>query len=230
MSRSQVWYALTVVAAGVVMWLAAARPDAELDAEDPVGALDEPVRPTPAPLPSSAPLAAAVPEPAQYAPEEPSPEPPAPPERTGPAPWPQGDILAVSKGPIDEYREMYGKQARDAVATEVENGIRQSFTHSSLPDLLHSASCHEGVCKLLIRWSPERAKEYIKAMRWLALGAPYPPGLPGFHSQIAFTSGSEADRDGMRFVELYLMRRPPEAVWMTKPHVREGAEGAAPSP
>jgi hypothetical protein len=64
---------------------------------------------------------------------------------------------------------------------------------------------------VLIRWSPDRTRDYLQSMRWLALGTPWPPGQPGFDSQIAFTGASENDKDGGRLVEIYLKRRPPSA-------------------
>ncbi|HTU62906.1 MAG TPA: hypothetical protein VMF89_30810 [Polyangiales bacterium] len=227
MSKSQGLIVLVVVMGGIAMWLAVVAPGTEVPEEE---ASIEPIAGQTAQPPNTYALGpkieAAPSEPLKDAPAEADSPSPAPAAPAGPTPWPQGDLLAGSKGPIDEYRDMYNQQARDNAATEVENGIRQAFTRSSLPDLLHSTSCHEQVCKLLIRWSPDRAKEYIKAMRGLALGASYPPGLPGFHSQIAFTSGSEPDRDGGRIVEIFLMRRSLEAMWMEKPHVRQGTEGA----
>lgn len=223
MARYHVWGFVIAVLAAVAIGLALASPEKKPDA--PVNVV--PVPPPLAATVESAPKPEAeARKPPQYAP----PQPPAVAPTTvasAHAPWPQTDILAGSRGPIDEYRGLYNQQTRDAAATDVENGIRQAFTHSSLPDLLHSASCHESVCKLLIRWTPDRAREYIKAVRWLALGTAWPPGLPGFHSQIAFANGSETDRDGMRFVELFLMRRPMEAMWLDKPHVAQARERAA---
>jgi hypothetical protein len=118
-----------------------------------------------------------------------------------------GDILAGDRGPVEEYRALYNRQARDADANTIETAIRQAFGHSKTPDLLQSVSCHESVCKVLVRWAPERARDYILATRWLAPGTAWPPGQPGFESSLAITGVSETDRDGTRLVELYLKRR-----------------------
>jgi hypothetical protein len=118
--------------------------------------------------------------------------------------------LAGDRGPVGEYRAQYEREARDSKATDVEGAVRNAFGHSKTPDLLHSASCHESVCRVLIRWSPERASDYIASVRWLALGTSWPPGQPGFDSHVALASGSESAKDGSRIVELYLKRRPPE--------------------
>ncbi|HET8937678.1 MAG TPA: hypothetical protein VFN67_29745 [Polyangiales bacterium] len=154
-------------------------------------------------------LDAAAPEPEEPLYDEPPPPPASAPPQ---APLgPPGDMLAGQRGPVEEYQALYDRQARDSAATEVEGAIGAAFKHSTRPDLLHSASCHESVCKVLIRWSPDRTRDYLQSMRWLALGTPWPPGQPGFDSQIAYTGASENDKDGGRLVEVYLKRMPPAA-------------------
>lgn len=209
-----------VVFAAIVMWLAVGwpgreegRPEPEVSGERELAAAD-PAKPKPV-APVLAPkLDAAAPEPEEEEPQAPAPAPP-----PGPAPWPQGDILAGDRGPVAEYRAQYEREARDAKATDVEGAVRTAFGHSKRPDLLHSTSCHENICRVLIRWSPDRANDYIQSVRWLALGTSWPPGQPGFDSRVAIASGSESDKDGSRIVELYLKRRPPElARQPTHPH------------
>lgn len=129
---------------------------------------------------------------------------------SGPQPWPQGDILAGDRGPVAEYRAQYEREARDSKATDVEGAVKTAFGRSKRADLLHSTSCHENICRVLIRWSPDRAQDYIQSVRWLALGTAWPPGQAGFESRLALASGSETDKDGSRIVELYLKRRSSE--------------------
>jgi hypothetical protein len=145
-------------------------------------------------------------------PEEPFDEPPAPAPAAPPPPASTGqtDFLPANRGPVDEYQRLYDRHARDSHANIVEDGIREAFTKRS-PDLLHSLSCREQVCKLLIRWTPERMKDYVASMRTLALGSAWPPGQPGFESQIAINNATQTDADGSRLVEIFLHRRDAEA-------------------
>jgi hypothetical protein len=210
---SRAWIVVMVVVALGAMWLAVGRPSADEQAESDAVS-DEPIAVASSPQkavlqPPSPKSDAAAPEPEE--PEEPAVYAPPPAAPTGPAPWPQGDLLAGSKGPVDEWQALYDRQARDSASTDIETNIRQNFTRSSRPDLLHSVSCREGVCKMLIRWAPDRAQDYIKSMRWLALGTAWPPGQPGFESQVAYRGASENDKDGNRLVEIYLKRRSPTA-------------------
>jgi hypothetical protein len=127
------------------------------------------------------------------------------------------------RGPIQEYQALYDRSTRDSAAHEVEGAIKTAFGKSTQTDLLHSMSCREQVCKVLIRWSPERMRDYIVSMRGLALGMAWPPGQAGFESQIAITTASQKDQNGGRMVELLLKRRSPSAAKPTfagseKPH------------
>ena len=203
-----------VVVAGIAMWLALVRPDLDEDdqvsasSEEPTAAVYAPQTVPAEPQPPQPEAAVAKPE---EAPKEPATA-PSPAVPSGPKAWPQGDLLEGRKGPVDEWQTLYESQTRDAASTEIEVGIRNSFiSHSTRPDLLHSASCREGMCKLLIRWAPDRARDYIQGMRWLALGSPWPPGQTGFESRVAYTAASAPDQDGVRLVEVYLKRRSPSA-------------------
>jgi hypothetical protein len=206
---SRTWSIGLVVFAAVAMWLVVgwpARNESKPEAGEPREQLATAGAATPKPV--SPPLApkpdAVAPEPEEEAPAPAAAPPP------GPAPWPQGDILAGDRGPVAEYRAQYEREARDSKATDVEGAVRTAFGHSKRPDLLHSTSCHENICRVLIRWSPDRAHDYIQSVRWLALGTSWPPGQPGFDSKVAIASGSESDKEGSRIVELYLKRRPAE--------------------
>lgn len=204
---SRVWSVAIVVFAAVAMWLAVGWPSpdkAELPEPKEAAAEEAPAK--------TVALRALKPDAAAPEPEEqPFDEPPAPAAPAAPQPplGPPGDMLAGQKGPVEEYQALYDRQARDGAATEVEGAIGLAFKKSSRPDLLHSASCHESVCKVLVRWSPDRTRDYLQSMRWLALGTPWPPGQPGFDSQIAYTGASQNDKDGSRLVEVYLKRNPP---------------------
>jgi hypothetical protein len=203
---SRYWIGGLMLVAGVAMWLAVGWPSVE---RADTAEVDEPAAASDAPKPRAAALAAALsPDAAVAQAEEPAydepPPPPAPAAETRPA---SNDFLPGERGPIQEYQALYDRSTRDSAAHQVEDTIKSAFGKSSTPDLLHSMSCREQVCKVLIRWTPERMRDYVVSMRGLALGMAWPPGQPGFESQIAITTASQKDKDGGRLVELLLKRR-----------------------
>ena len=200
--------ALVLVAVGA-MWLAVGWPSADKP-EVAVAGDQEPVAIPTTPKPRAqvpalrmAPDAAvAAADQAEPADDEAASEPAA-----APASKDQSDFLPGERGPVDDYQALYDRSARDAAAHEIESSIKTAFSKSSRPDLLHSSSCREHVCKVLIRWSPDRMRDYVASMRGLALGMAWPPGQAGFESQIAITTASQKDKDGGRLVELLIKRR-----------------------
>ena len=199
-----------VLVAGVWMWLAVGRPSTEsFDSTDSDAAGDSADSPR---SQRAALTAAQSPDAAVAGPEEPAyDEPPPPPAPVVEAKAPTNDFMPGERGPIQEYQALYDRSTRDSAAHEVEGSIKSAFGKSTTPDLLHSTSCREQVCKVLIRWTPERMRDYVVAMRGLALGMAWPPGQPGFESQIAITTASQKDKDGGRLVELLIKRRSPTA-------------------
>lgn len=202
------WIAGLVLLAGVGMWLAVGRPsNPGLEPSDTSDEADAQAR-------AAQPMAAKL-----YAPHRPdaavqSDEPAYDEPAAAPAPKPKGppsDFLPGERGPVEQYEALYQRSTRDSVAHEIEDTIKTAFGRSSTPDLLHSTSCREQICKVLIRWTPERTRDYVAAMRGLALGMAWPPGQPGFESQIAITTASQTDKDGGRLVELLIKRRSPDA-------------------
>jgi hypothetical protein len=217
----RLWIVSLFVVAGLVMWLAVGWPSTEKEA----ASEDETVAATPA-VKSAARLAALGPDaatgPGEPAYDEPPPE-PAPAPAAGPTSSGQSDFMPAERGPIQEYQALYDRSTRDSAAHEVEGAIKTAFSKSTQTDLLHSMSCREQVCKVLIRWSPESMRNYVVAMRGLALGMAWPPGQPGFESQIAISTASQKDQNGGRLVELLIKRRSPNAAKPTfagseKPH------------
>jgi hypothetical protein len=114
-------------------------------------------------------------------------------------------------GPVAEYSKQYDSGARDSSAHEVETHIRSAFEHSRTPDLFQSASCREDICKVLMRWSPARSRDYITSAAWLGVGGHKLRGKPEFDVQVALTPVTAKQADGTRLVELYLKRRQPMA-------------------
>jgi len=208
---SRIWIAGLVLVAGVAMWLAVGRPDTEsFDAAEAADAGESADKPGPQ---ASALIAAQSADAAAAGPEEPTYDEPAPPPApVAEAKAPANDFMPGERGPIQEYQALYDRSTRDSAAHEVEGAIKSAFGKSTTPDLLHSTSCREQVCKVLIRWTPERMRDYVMSMRGLALGMAWPPGQPGFESQIAITTASQKDKDGGRLVELLIKRRSPTAV------------------
>jgi hypothetical protein len=206
---SRIWIGLVLVA-GVAMWLAVGWPSTDrsepAESEEPAGASAKSTRH------AGALVAALSPDAAAAHPEEPAydepPPPPAPVAETKPA---SNDFMPGERGPIQEYQALYDRSTRDSAAHTVESAIQSAFGKSTSPDLLHSTSCREQVCKVLIRWTPERMRDYVASMRGLALGMAWPPGQPGFESQIAIATASQKDKDGGRLVELLIKRRSPTA-------------------
>lgn len=198
-----------VILAGVAMWLAVGWPSTNPRELAAVEESEVAAKPATQPAALVAPLSpdASVAHAEEPAYDEPAPEPPP----AAPSKPIQSDFMPGERGPKEEYQALYDRSARDAAAHEVESAIKSAFGKSTTPDLLHSASCHEQVCKVLIRWTPERMRDYVASMRGLALGMAWPPGQPGFESQIAITTASQKDQDGGRLVELLLKRRSPSA-------------------
>lgn len=216
------WIGGLVLVACVAMWLAVGRPSTERFDEP--GAPDEAAVDSARPTAHAGALAAAESPDAAAAtidepPDDQSPSPPAPAAETKAA---SNDFLPGERGPVQEYQALYDRSTRDSVAHVVEGSIRSAFGKSTTPDLLHSTSCREQVCKVLIRWSPERMRDYVASMRGLALGMAWPPGQPGFESQIALTTASQKDKDGGRLVELLIKRRSASAA---KPTFAGGEKG-----
>ncbi|MET0388694.1 MAG: hypothetical protein ABW321_22170, partial [Polyangiales bacterium] len=124
---------------------------------------------------------------------------------------PVDDPMTGERGPVEEYRSMYERETRDADAQKVEATIRSAFAHAQRPDLFQSASCRANICKVLLHWSPELARDYIQSVTWLGVGSRRPHGEHGFDAQLALAPVSAKDSQGSRLVELYLKRLQPTA-------------------
>lgn len=204
--------ALVGLAAAVVMWLVIGwpgEPPAASDAETDT-ASDERQPPPPTAAGSQA-LGVARRNPALPAPEpEVLPDEPAAVQGETRAPAAE-DPITGERGPVEEYRSQYERETRDAAAHLVEAHIRSAFAHAQTPDLFQSVSCHQNICKVLLSWSPERARDYIQSVTWLGLGSRRPHSEHGFDGQLALAPVSAKDDRGGRLVELYLKRMQPVA-------------------
>ena len=200
---------LAALVAVAAMWIVAVRPAPENDNEPQEPAPAEPSAPPPAQTP---PPIAAKPEPPVQpaAPSEPEPE-PAPAAAT-PEPslsakpfW--SDMIKGDQGPVAEYRKRYETEARDDDAMRFETHIQGAFEKAKASGLLQSASCHRSICKLVLNWSDARTGDYIKAVTWMGLGGERNPKRTGFDLPLALSPAGEKGADGVRPVELFVLRR-----------------------
>ena len=196
-----------VVAVGA-MWIVAVRPALESQLEGP-----EPAEPSPPPMQAPPPTAAKpvppVLQPAA-APAEPEPAPAEPPAEPQPSAaykplW--SDMIKGDQGPVAEYRKRYESEARDDDATRFESHVQSAFERAKALDMLQAVSCHKNICKLTLRWSDARTSDYIKSLGWIGLGGNSNPNRMGFEMPLALSPAGEKDKDGVRPVELFLVRR-----------------------
>jgi hypothetical protein len=195
-----------LVLVGGLLWLVTAWPTADDDRA-------EPSEPDPEPPPAAAP---AAPEPAaQLAPpvigtpvKAPEPAPPPPPE-PAPAPPPENkiqprvpseDMFAKDQGPVAEYKALYDKEPRDSAAHQYENRISGSFwPGDGAPDLFKSVICRTTICKIELRWKPDRIGPYVAGLTRAAVH---------FKDQVAVASAAPVADDKERVIDVYIKRKP----------------------
>lgn len=186
---------------------------------------------------SSEPVAASdsVPQPAAAAtkPEQPTqpaaPEPePAPDEPAEPADPPAAEPLfkleqAVpekvddmahlpppsASGPLAELQKEFEGAARDTDSARVESLIAEAFKLQHVPpELLESAVCQGGICRVRTRWTPERAGGFMVAVTTLAVKVPGDgQDTLMFDRNIAVGPASDRNSNGERSIEVYLRKR-----------------------
>ena len=194
---------LAAIVAVAAMWIVAVRPGPEKS-----DALEEPTAPQP-PAQEPQPIAAAPQPPVQAAPPsvpEPEPAAPAPANELASKPF-WSDMIKGDQGPVAEYRKRYETEARDDDAMRFETHIRGAFEKAKAPGLLQSVSCHRTICKLNLNWSDARTGEYIKSVTWMGLGGEKNPNRIGFDLPLALSPSGEKGADGVRPVELFVVRR-----------------------
>lgn len=151
-----------------------------------------------APRPAEPVLAAAAPvaEEDDTPPAAAAPEPPAQQEHA--------DMIEGDQGPVADYRKRYESETRDAKAQEIETKIQTTFQRQP-SELFQSVSCHETICRVMLRWSAKRTTDYVLALRRLGYGGIGPNAH--FEIPLALSPVTPKDADGVRTVELYLKRR-----------------------
>jgi hypothetical protein len=117
------------------------------------------------------------------------------------------DMVETDQGPVAEYQRRYDSETRDSNAQSFETHIRAAFMQGNSAEVFHSVSCHETICRVLIRYSPSRTLAYVEAMKRVGLGGAKNPDAIGFDLPLALTPVGTKDSAGVRTVEVYMQRR-----------------------
>jgi hypothetical protein len=169
----------------------------------------EPPRTEPEPAAPAAPPAIAAPLPASAPPSKPAP-PAAEPSVSAAQPKPDttsrapgvGEIAPPrAEGPVDESMQLYATEPRASDASNLEARIQQAFRRPEVPpELLKSVICRQTVCKVEVRWNPERVVGYMGAFMDL---------IREFDSRQMAVSPGTRDPNGVVPVDVYLRRSAP---------------------
>jgi hypothetical protein len=206
MSRNGAAFGALVLVGGL-LWLVTAWPTAEDDRAEPSEPEPE-VPPAAAPAPPQP--VAQLPPPVIGTPLK-APAPAAPPPQAEPAPAPppantiqprvpQEDMFAKDQGPVAEYKALYEKEPRDSAAHQYEQRISGSFwPGDGAPDLFKSVICRTTICKIEMRWKPDRIGPYVAGLTRAAVH---------FKDQVAVAAAAPAPDDRERVIDVYIKRKP----------------------
>jgi hypothetical protein len=191
-----------VVLVGIVLWIVSR--DAPRATEEP---LSDESSAAAAPESPREPVPVAEPGPAAAErEEEATPEgeaAPAAPSQAPATPQPPDDLAAMPaperSGPVAELTRAFAEEPRDSAAQSLESRIESEFRKSDVaPGLLKSVLCRESVCRVEVRWTPERAVAFMSA--FTRLSADFEPEI-AIDPRGAATAGEELQ------VDVYLPRR-----------------------
>lgn len=180
-------------------WLAVSAPEAppqELEDFAAAGAVAAPNLPEPVHQEQTPP----TPEPpVQEEGAEPSTAPAEPATAQAPAPdRPQPNLNAVlpqRQGPVDELSKTFASESRGEGSAPEEARIKEAFVDPQISKaLLHSVECRRTVCRLELRWSPERDPGYVLGLT-KAVGS--------FSAPLAIEEPGPADPQGQRPLTIY---------------------------
>lgn len=202
MSRNAVAFGAVIVVGGL-LWLVMAWQTPAAEEEESIAATPaEPAVAAPQPPAAPAPEPAPVPEPATAAEEseEPTlPESDEPPAEEPPPPRVLTEQITGDQGPVEEYRKQYSIETRASDSAAVEAKLRAAFLDKKAKgDLIKSVSCRKEICKIEMRWSMARMRDYVAGLTRIG---------PGFVRRYALSPVSEPDADGVRLVEVYMKRK-----------------------
>ena len=116
-------------------------------------------------------------------------------------------MIKGDQGPVADYRKRYETEARDDAALKFETHVRDAFEKAKARDMLQAVSCHRSICKLTLHWSDARTGDYIKSLTWMGLGGQPDPARLGFDLPVAVSPMGDKAADGVRPVELFVVRR-----------------------
>lgn len=182
-----------------IWWLAVSSPETPSEAEDFAAAGSTSAAPPTAPAPS----AAALPE--QHSaegPAEPASEPAAPAATDTPTPTAPdrpkptvGAVLPQRQGPVDELSKTFASESRGEGSAPEEARVKEAFVDSQIAKaLLHSVECRRSVCRVELRWSPERDPGYVLGLT-KAVGS--------FSAPLGVEDPGPADAQGQRPLIVY---------------------------
>jgi hypothetical protein len=130
--------------------------------------------------------------------EQPAPvqEPSAPSAAPEPAPEPAPSVnVPMRQGPVPELSLRFAAESRGASSEQDEARVRSAFDDPAIPAaLLDSVECRRGVCRTVLRWSPERDAAYVLGLT-KAVGS--------FSAPLAIEGAGAPDADGVSPVVVY---------------------------
>jgi hypothetical protein len=70
---------------------------------------------------------------------------------------------------VDELKALFASEPRDSAAPQFESKVEAAFRHEGVPAaLFKSVPCRQSVCKIELRWAPERSLGYMIGMTVLS--------------------------------------------------------------
>lgn len=211
MKRTTVAALSVLVLVALILLVIVRRDPADLELEEPVSEASVPSPGSPTAEPASAertqPIEAAEPaaNPSRPASQQTPTTTMAPPTEAPAQPTAQPEAPQEpprASGPIEEMKGRLKSDRRDARAHEYEELIRRSFREKDIPEgLLESALCKQSVCRVSLRWSPDRHMGTMAGLMRL---------IPSFAEQVAFDPAATANRTGETELDVYFARKPDE--------------------
>jgi len=184
MDRTSLTLVVVAVAAALGLYLALASPtptptNQELEAPLPAAAPAEPAAPA-----ASVPAASETRQLAQSAHENPT----APPT---PSVAVRGDdtLLPLRAGPLDELKHAFETEPRASAARDLELRVEAELKKPDLPEgLYRSVLCRSSVCRIQMRWRPERLNAYnvalVRMLHIFGMGVGIDPALPDTDNEV----------------------------------------------
>ncbi len=177
-----------------IWWLAVSSPEDPSEGEDfaAAGAPASPARES-AQAPAAhaeQPKAEEAAEPAAADPAAPTPTPA--PDRAKPT---VNAVLPQRQGPVDDLSNTFASESRGEGSAPEEARVKEAFVDPQIPKaLLHSVECRRTVCRLELRWSPERDPGYVLGLT-KAVGS--------FSAPLGVDDPGPADAQGQRPLTVY---------------------------